>query len=274
MARSLSIPSSFRPTRVLLPFAWFPLFALVACSSGGSDSAPTGDSGAVDSGTEVTDGSSSADADGGAKGDGAQVSCTAAIATALQPIASVSTGVVNVTSDTGGVKVVYIDAAAGGINKAATTPRLYLNLETLARVDITDVAAPTSATWDLALKRNVIFTNSGSAGPGTGGAAYLAQRSFDSVTTADVATADFRAEEFVDADCNAYQDRIGGPLTSFGDWYEYDEATNALAPKNGTFVVRGAAGKAYKLRILNYYSTPDGGTGMAGGFFTLQVAAL
>ena len=58
------------------------------------------------------------------------------------------------------------------------------------------------------------------------------------------------------------------------EWYEYDEATNAVRPKNGTFVVKSAAGKAYKIQIMNYYSTPDGGTGMLGGFFTLKVGPL
>jgi hypothetical protein len=47
-----------------------------------------------------------------------------------------------------------------------------------------------------------------------------------------------------------------------------------LTPHAGTWIVKGATGKLYKVQILSYYATPDGGVGQAGGRYTLKVGAL
>ncbi|MFO0679043.1 MAG: HmuY family protein [Polyangiaceae bacterium] len=271
--------SSFRSSVLAWPLV--ALLGTVACSSSSkdadaadastTDSSATADAAATDDGGTHTGDAATSDAH---PGDGSAVSCTAALKSLLGPVDSVSTGAVTVLATDGTAKTIYVDAAAGGINKAPTSPRLYLSLETLTRVDVTDVTATSSTAWDLALKRNVIFTNGGMAGTGQGASAYLPLQAFGSVTSASATGKEFSTEAFVDPDCNPYQDRIGGPLTSFGDWYDYEEGTNLVRPKDGTFLVKGATGKLFKVRILNYYSTADGGTGTLGAFYTLQVAPL
>jgi len=216
------------------------------------------------------DAGSDAAADG-APGDEAGSSCSAAIQQTLKPIDSVTKGLVTIVSDSGGVRVLSIDASAGGPNAFANNPYVYVSLETGTRVDVTDKTARESTDWDLALKRYVIYTNDGDAGKGQGGATHVS-KSFASVTSADATG--FGTESFFDADCNAKQDAIGGLLTTFSDWYTYDQQSNRLAPAGFTYVVRGATGKTYKVALLDYYGSPDGGTGGASGELLLQVSPL
>jgi hypothetical protein len=201
------------------------------------------------------------------------VECTSAREKLLTPVASVSTGEVTVLSETGGVKTLFVDATAGGPPGAATNPRVYLALETGSRVALTDIAAATSTAWDLAIKRPVLFANAGDGGPGQGGAKRI-DKAFDAVTAADATSLTFAPESFFDADCNAKVDQTGAVKTSFDGWYDYDQATNGLSPHAGTWIVKGGAGKLFKLEILSYYATPDGGVGMTGARYTLRVAAL
>ena len=234
-----------------------------ACSSQGSSPAGSG------GGTTTQGGGGGGDA-----GTDAPVNmCSAAIGMILAPIGSVSTGAVSVLSTAGAVQTVYVDASAGGFGADATHPRVYLDLATGMRVDITDKQAPASTAWDLAIKRPVLFTNDGDGGPGMGGSLMVA-KAFDQVTAAD-ATGKLAVESFVDADCNPKTDPVGDVLTTMSNWYDYDQQTNAVTPKPGTtFVIRGAKGKLYKVAILTYYGEPDGGMGTAGGYYVLQIGAL
>ena len=252
---------------------------LAACSSSngsgngstpGTDAATAADTSTPatgdDAGAVVPDGGTSTEAGGG--------SCTAARANLLEPVDAVTKGAVTILSDTNGVKTIYVDASAGGTQGGATNPRVYISLETGLRVDLTDPAAETSTAWDLAIKRPVIYTNDGDGGPGKGGAAFLTGTDFGAVTSADATAATFAIESFFDADCNPNVDATGEPLTSFSTWYDYNDQQHTLAPHPGTWLVKGATGKIYKLAILNYYATPDGGTGTAGGEFVFKIAAL
>lgn len=199
--------------------------------------------------------------------------CTSAIAQFSKPVDMVSTGTVSIISDMNGVKTLYIDASAGGIPNMDSNPRIYVNLETGTRVDVTDLSARKSTAWDLALKRVYLFTNSADGGPGAGGSIFLG-KPFDQVTKADIPMT-LATEHFVDMDCNPLMDATGGLLTTFDGWYDYDQMTHIPTPKpNTTFIVRGGTGKMYKLAILSYAAAPDGGQGMATGFFSLKVAAL
>ncbi len=246
-----------RPLLVLVPaLALAPMGA--ACSSSSSGSSAAQDSGA-----------DAAPIDG-ASNDAAS-SCSAAIAQTLKPIDTVSKGAVTIVSDAGGVRVLSIDATAGGPNAFANSPYVYVNLETGTRVDVTDKTSRASTAWDLALKRYVIYTNGGDGGQGNGGATHVAT-AFGAVTSADAK--DFATESFFDADCNARNDAIGGLRTTFSDWYGYDSQTNRLAPAALTYVVQGATGKHYKVALLDYYGLGDGGTGGASGAIVLRVAPL
>jgi hypothetical protein len=115
--------------------------------------------------------------------------------------------------------------------------------------------------------------NSGDGGPGQGGATRI-DASFDDVAAAEAAGATFASESFFEPDCSAKVDPTGAVKTSFDGWYDYERATNKLSPHPGTWLVKGATGKIYKLRVLSYYAAPDGGAGEAGGRFTLTVGAL
>lgn len=238
------------------------LAALPACSS--TTTAP-----------EATDGAPAADAsaeeDAGTSG-GTQ--CTAARDLLLVPVPKVSTGEVKVVSETNGVATIYVDASAGGFDQARKNPRVYITLAG-ARVDITDKDAPTSTQWDLALKRQVIFTNSGDAGPGKGGG-VIVEKDFDAVTAADSDAAKISPERLFDQECNARKDEIGDPVTSFTGWYDYDQATSKASARKGvSFIVKSAAGVRYKVGIVSYTGKPDGTTSApATGFFLLKVAQL
>jgi hypothetical protein len=238
------------------------LGVLGACSS---DADPP-----VDSGVPSNDATADTTPDSGVTG----ARCTEAGEQLLTPIDSVSTGVVAILSDAQGTKTLYVDATAGGTAAQATNPRIYVNLATGTRVDVTDKSAAASSSWDLAIKRPILYSNSGDGGSGQGGARFLAGRDFASVTASDAATATFVRESFFEADCSPRVDQTGTVLTSFDGWYAYDGATNTLAPTEGTWLVKGGTGKVFKLRITSYYATPDGGVGQFGGRYTLDVGAL
>lgn len=217
-------------------------------------------------------------ADAGDSGDGGQAElreqrCVAAGAQLLKPIDKVSTGAVTVLStEADGTRTIFVDASAGGTMVAGQNPRIYLSLATATRVDITDVDAWSSKSWDLALKRYILFTNGGDGGSADGGA-FRSGKEFSTVTAADIVPASFVTESFFEADCSPQTDEIGGLLTSFYDWYFYAEGTNKLTPNPGTWIVEGAAGKHFKLAILGYYARP-GSTDEVSGSITLKVKAL
>lgn len=241
------------------------LFALAFTGCSDKLNGVTTDAGAADAATPPDDAPS---------GGGTQ--CSSARDQLFVPINRVSTGAVSIVSDVGGTKTIYIDAAAGGAGPAKTNPRVYLDLGSGTRVDVTDKSAPASKDWDLALKRVIIFTNSGDGGAGTGGAVQVA-KAFGSVTPADVHAATPAAESFFDADCNAKLDPTQAPLTTFSSWYDYDEKTNIPSPKpNVTYVVRGGTGRMYKVGIKSYDALPDGGSrnNVSTGFYLLEVTEV
>lgn len=200
--------------------------------------------------------------------------CSAARAQLLGAVNSVSTGNVTVLSSSGGVTTLYVDASAGGIAAPAPAPWLFVSLGSDARVSVTDTTSIASTGWDLALKRPALYTNDGDGGVGQGGA-VLIQKDFASITAADASSAAFATEKFFDAQCNPMTDPIGEPLTTFSSWYDYDQTAHTLAPAAGTWLVRGATGARYKLRIDSYYANPDGSDGSGdGGTFKIDVGAL
>jgi len=204
----------------------------------------------------------------------APLRCSAAREQVLKPIDQVSTGEVTVTATEGTVRTLYVDASAGGLPNAPQNPRIYLNLESATRVAVTDRSAETSTDWDLALKREVIFTNSGDGGPGQGSAEFLADQSFETVTAASAQGKAFPPETFFDANCNAILDPNNQVKTLFAEWYAYDPSTHQLTPKTGTWLVRGATGKLFKVQIITYYSAPPGGGVVASAHYSFKVGAL
>ncbi len=239
----------------------FPWLMLVAACS--SSSTPT----------ETTDGGVTPVTDAGPTEDSSSpTSCTTAKEALLTPIDSVSPGVVTVLSDTAGVKTLYVDASTGGPGNAGKSPRLYVSLGTAARVDVTDKTAASSTDWDIALRRPILFTNSGDGGPGQGGA-KLVDKAFDSVTSAD-APSTFEKETFLSETCEPFVDATGAVKTSMTTWYDYEQATMHLTPHAGTWIIKGGSGSLYKVALLSYYANPDGQEGATSARYTLKFAPL
>jgi len=235
------------------------LLLLVACSSSSTTPAPGG---TEDAGAPTPEAGT-----GGSQ-------CSAARDSTLKPIDKVSTGMVSIVSDDGTTKLLYVDGSAGGLPNAGKNPAIYINLETGTRVDVTDKTSLQSSDWDLSLKRTIVYTNGGDGGPGQGGA-ELVDKAFDAVT-ADDATK-IATEKFFDADCNVILDvnKLYLQTTLSPDWYDYDQSTMKVTPKDVSFVVVGGTAKKYKIAITSFNGKPDGTTtAPAGGYFLIKVAAL
>ncbi|NGP87700.1 HmuY family protein [Fodinibius halophilus] len=123
----------------------------------------------------------------------------------------------------------------------STAQYVYYNLRENKIVESTDSA---STKWDIAFYGTDIYTNSGTSGPGEGGAIVLDQ-SFDATEIAP-------SENY-----NTDTDTL---LAIPGDkWYRYtgrkgDPAHTVLPLDNKTIVVRTADGEHYtKINILSFY---------------------
>jgi hypothetical protein len=252
------------------------LSLLVACALAGVAAVPACTTTKVvapaDNGAPKNDagGAQTGEEEGGAGGR----QCTAARDQLLVPVAKVANAEVKVVSEADGVATIYVDASAGGFDQARRNPRVYITLAG-KKVEVTDKDATSSSEWDLALKRQVIFTNSGDAGPGKGGGAMVA-KDFDAVTAVDADAVEIVPESFFDEECNAKTDEISDPMTTFTGWYNYDQASMRASAKPGvTFIVKSATGVRHKVGIVSYTGKPDGSTDSpATGFFLLKVAEL
>ena len=249
-------------------------------AEGGAETTTPGGAGGAAAGASGSAGDGNAP-EGGVGGSGGEAaSCETVRAGLLGPIDTVSTGLVQVTSDANAALVtMVIDASAGGYMAAANNPYIYVSLAAKARVDVSDLQADSSAAWDLALKRDNIRSNGGDSGPGNAQVAALVGADFDTTTATAATDADFAQDSFIDpATCEPSVDAVGKPLTTFDGWYDYNAATNGVAPADRVYLVRGANGTSlYKLKITGYYvDVPDGqgGTVKKSAVFALEYQAL
>ena len=124
----------------------------------------------------------------------------------------------------------------------------FYSLETNKIIDNADSA---STKWDLGFRGTTIITNSGTGGPGNGGA-FVFTGIFSDLTAIS-ADSTFRT----DSAPTSYAIKTG----SGNGWYSYNGATQLITPVPGrVLVIRTATGKYAKLEILNYYKggvTPD-----------------
>jgi hypothetical protein len=127
----------------------------------------------------------------------------------------------------------------GGIPFGAGKFTFY-SLENNSVVPSTDSA---SNKWDLAFRGTTILTNSGSSGPGLGGA-FVWNGLFDELFS-------ISSDSTFNVD-NA--PNYGIPTGSGRGWYTYSQAEQLVRPIPGkVLVVRTATGKYAKVEILNYY---------------------
>jgi HmuY protein len=115
-------------------------------------------------------------------------------------------------------------------------------------IDNTDSA---TVKWDLGFRGTTIITNSGTGGPGNGGA-FVYTGIFSDLTSVPVDSS-FR----IDNAPTSYAIKTG----SGNGWYNYNGATQLITHVPGRILfIRTASGKYAKLEILNYYKggvTPD-----------------
>lgn len=181
---------------------------------------------------------------------------------------------VDVVSNSGGVVTLHIDATAGGLLNALKNPWVFISLSTPGKVGLTDVTSIPSTGWDLALKRTMLYANGGDGGAGKGSAVRIAKE-FAQVTAADATSAVFATERFFDDQCKALPEptNLGLVLTSFTGWDEEDQ-DHLIYPRYGTYLVKSASGKLYKLAIFSFYGTAAGGTNGSPAHYLIQFAAL
>ena len=119
----------------------------------------------------------------------------------------------------------------------------FFSLERNETVSYTDSA---TNKWDIAIRSTTILTNSGTSGPGLGGAFVQKSVSFDTYATITTDSV-FRTDASTTAS-------YAIPTGSGNGWYNYNTSTNIISPIPGNvIVVRTATGKYAKLEILSYY---------------------
>lgn len=114
-------------------------------------------------------------------------------------------------------------------------------------VDNKVVASTEASTtkWDIAFSSTKILVNSGTSGPGLGGA-FVFKGLFDDLKT--IPTDSSFATD------NATAASYAIPLGSGKAWYSYDGLTTLVSPIAGrVLVIKTATGKFAKIEILNYY---------------------
>ena len=165
----------------------------------------------------------------------ALVACSKEEETIVVPV-SVSTRTVNdLAADT-----VTGLGADGRPQSAGTTT--YYSLVDNKIIASTDAA---STKWDIAFSSTKILVNSGTSGPGLGGA-FVFKGLFDDLKTIPTDSS------FATDNSNAASYAI--PLGSGKAWYTYDGLTTFVRPIAGrVLVIRTANVKYAKIEILNYY---------------------
>ncbi len=122
---------------------------------------------------------------------------------------------------------------------ANTKSYTYFSLASGKEVPATDAK---TKNWDIAFSKTTIATNSGTSGPGEGGAIVL-EKPFDQVSDAP--------KDGYKTDGDAGFAIPGG---SGNSWYKYDMSVHAILPIPGrTLLVRTANGKVAKVEIISYY---------------------
>lgn len=173
----------------------------------------------------------------------------------------------------GDIYTFTIDASAGGINGRQSNAFVYLDLDTLEKLTITDLeSASTNTSWDLAFKRTAIRTNSADSGPGDVEVARVTDSALADVTAAPADG--YENDRSLDPDGNILYDPIGYPQTAFnflnGDnptgsasWYDY--AMGATPSADQVYVIRNTdQGGTFKIQIDAWES----------GVYTLRLQAL
>jgi hypothetical protein len=127
---------------------------------------------------------------------------------------------------------------------------IYVDFETGAEIADT-------GPWDLRFQRFHVSTNGGASGTGGVEVASIAAR-FAAIVepppTGYYADADVDGDEVIDY-----------AFDQNGAWYDYDQTTHVLTPRQLVWVVKTAGGSTVKLAIDSYYDTAG-----TGGWMTFH----
>ncbi len=163
----------------------------------------------------------------------ALVACSKDTGTVVLPVSAIT--VSNLAADT--VTGIGVD---GRPQSAGTTT--YYSLVDNKLIASTDAA---TTKWDVAFTSTKILVNSGTSGPGLGGA-FVFKGLFDDLKT-------IPADSLFATD-NSNASSFAIPWGSGKGWYTYDGLTTLVNPIAGrVLVIRTATGKFAKIEILNYY---------------------
>ena len=189
----------------------------------------------------------------------------ALLPTAYRPIAMVSTGAVQV-STTAGLTSGTIDATAGGLANSADRPYVYVDLRNGVKIEVDDLAARSSMTWDLALKRSSLRINGGDSGPGARKLAVMPAATLAEVTAAP--NSGYMTDDFTTPDCMLDTLPGGEPKSAFGEWYNYDAQTHAVSPKSEVYVIERNNGSRTAFRVISYNG--DTAMPMRGAYYSVE----
>ena len=163
----------------------------------------------------------------------ALVACSKDEETIVVPVSAITVN--NLAADT--VTGLGVD---GRPKSAGTTT--YYSLVDNKEIPSADAA---STKWDIAFSSTKILVNSGTSGPGIGGA-FVYVGLFDALKTIP-ADSNFATD-------NANAASFAIPLGSGKAWYTYDGMTTLVSPIAGrVLVIRTATGKFAKVEIISYY---------------------
>jgi len=188
-----------------------------------------------------------------------------ALPTEYRPIAEVSTGLVNVTNNAGTWSGT-IDATAGGLSMAADNPYIYVDLTTGTKVAVDDLAEYSDMTWDIALKRSSLRSNGGDSGPGGRSISIAAGDSLDQISAPP--TIGYTTDDFATDTCAFIGIPGGEPMSAFGEWYSYDDATHIVTPKAEMYVIARPDGSHTVFRVATYYG--DAAMPMRGAYYQVE----
>lgn len=120
---------------------------------------------------------------------------------------------------------------------------IYFDIDTRSVVTPTDPS--TDTVWDLAFRRVLVQTNSGSSGMGMGGARGIEGAPYASVTSTE--TTGFDVDVLMASEMPGTPPSSASPV--LGAWFNYDFTTHTVTPKDITYVVRTGTGTFARMRI-------------------------
>ena len=169
------------------------------------------------------------------------------------------------TQDDGSI-VVTLDAGLGGAAQAAQSSYLYVSLTDGELLKLSDKAALTDDTWELAFKRTQLRINSADSGPGAWMLGKAVETTWEEAAPPSTMGGAWSTDDFVNEQCELATFGRESLMTAFNQWYDYNPETHELSAPAGVvyFLYNMTTHAAIKLELQSY----------EGGIYTLRWAPL